>query len=783
MYLLCALTVFLTFLAGGQTLITNVLDHGPGSLRDALANGQVEEAISFHPSLNGQTLMLESKLLVNYSVDIDASDLPDGLTIRGSREIRLFEIHKKGALSLKKLRLTGGKADHGGAFLVSGSLSLNQCHLFENSAGEGSAIFIDSGGSATIQSSTLAHHNRGGNEFLGTNVIRARLNSTLVLENSTLAENKGSAIHSDGTVTIKLSTISRNQVGFTQSTPHGKATIEHSIITGNGTGGRYNISGDPEKFHDSALTLLGPNLINGDAMIGPLADHGGFNPVMPPLPGSPASALLTSEKITMPDQLGYLPPSGERRAIGAVESGDYPRLGELISDPVVRVSHDQLSAHPNKNALSLREAIAFAKPGSVISFGPEVQDSAIQLSLGAISSERELEIAGPDHPGLQKIHGSGQERLFTFGRGSQITLRNLKLSHGADWKGGAINSQGILTASLCHFTQNRAFRSGGALYVETYGQADITNCIFDRNRSDLEGAAIYADGKTTICSSSVTRNRITYPRVIDHPLILHGAAVYAWSSLLAELKLDQVTVANNQCHGVVDWRGRTTLSHCTITSNRGRGFHNFEGSRTKIFSSIITENSEDLEIDPASVAGDQLSLLEGSADLLPLGFYGGPTETMPPRKGSPAINSGGTSDADFDQRGLPRSHQFQTDLGAVEYQGETLEWIAGFYADSDRDGVENGLESALGRDPFVFDAKPILQFRNDLNGPRLIFPAPSTSYTQFVSIQVLESDNLSDPFTEFLSNRTTPFEARESEIHLSLSPNKAGFYRLEATLK
>ncbi|MEN8870750.1 MAG: choice-of-anchor Q domain-containing protein [Akkermansiaceae bacterium] len=65
------------------------------------------------------------------------------------------------------------------------------------------------------------------------------------------------------------------------------------------------------------------------------------------------------------------------------------------------------------------------------------------------------------------------------------------------------------------------------------------------------------------------------------------------------------------------------------------------------------------------------TLLGGSDDLLPLGFYGDSTEAIPPRAGSPVIDAGETNDKEFDQRGLPRPHGAKPDLGAVEYQGET----------------------------------------------------------------------------------------------------------------
>jgi len=55
----------------------------------------------------------------------------------------------------------------------------------------------------------------------------------------------------------------------------------------------------------------------------------------------------------------------------------------------------------------------------------------------------------------------------------------------------------------------------------------------------------------------------------------------------------------------------------------------------------------------------------------PLGNYGGPTQTMPPLPGSPAIDAGSDSITNLyttDQRGQPRLSSVQVDIGAVEYQ-------------------------------------------------------------------------------------------------------------------
>jgi hypothetical protein len=56
----------------------------------------------------------------------------------------------------------------------------------------------------------------------------------------------------------------------------------------------------------------------------------------------------------------------------------------------------------------------------------------------------------------------------------------------------------------------------------------------------------------------------------------------------------------------------------------------------------------------------------GAALLAALGDYGGPTLTMPPLPGSPAIDAGGPPDTATDQRGYPRLLGLATDAGAAE---------------------------------------------------------------------------------------------------------------------
>src|SRR5205085_9026534 len=63
------------------------------------------------------------------------------------------------------------------------------------------------------------------------------------------------------------------------------------------------------------------------------------------------------------------------------------------------------------------------------------------------------------------------------------------------------------------------------------------------------------------------------------------------------------------------------------------------------------------------------------AMLSPLGYYGGTTQTMPPKPGSPAIDAGSNaliaSGVLTDQRGGPRIAGAQVDIGSVETDAPT----------------------------------------------------------------------------------------------------------------
>ncbi|RME65647.1 MAG: CSLREA domain-containing protein, partial [Nitrospirae bacterium] len=140
----------------------------------------------------------------------------DSLTELG--EFRLFHVLAGGSLYVSDLTITGGCDDvdspsdwgMGGGIYVQGSLYLQNVILDNNSVTDfGGAIEVDTGGSVTIENSTIK--NNYADYGAGVDVTEG----TLEIINSTFDSNHatgdgGGLLNDGGTVTIKNTTISNN---------------------------------------------------------------------------------------------------------------------------------------------------------------------------------------------------------------------------------------------------------------------------------------------------------------------------------------------------------------------------------------------------------------------------------------------------------------------------------------------------------------------------------------------------------------------------------------------
>jgi hypothetical protein len=454
------------------------------------------------------------------------------------------------------------------------------------------------------------------------------------LNNSTYGNNLDGIVLPFGTLVLNSSTVSGNTATnpfspgviytYTNSDPV-TLLLTNTIVAGN----------------NSPTNIAGPfsganNLIDGDPMLAPLGDYGGHIQTMPPLPGSPAiDAGLDSVTSFLPtDQRGRPRQRGAHVDIGAVE---------LYYQAVVTTASDSGQG-------SLRDALASVDSGATINFAPDLSGQAVALTDGQIKLSKNATIDASALPGGLSLSGNNSFRVFEVVAGVTARLTGLTIRDGlangasTDGNGGGLYNSGTLLLTNCTFTANSASQSGGA--IQNLGNLTATTCTFSTNTSPRGAVNVAAVANFFECTFS--GNTATS---------IGGGAVNTGSTA-ANVTLDSCTISGNQATGAARGGGlrifgtksgtaTVVITNCIVAGNTcpTAGFENFDGT--------------------PFINGPNLT--SGTPLLAPLGNYGGPTQTMPPLPGSPAIDAA-TNGTGFatDQRGEPRVLGAFAELGAVE---------------------------------------------------------------------------------------------------------------------
>lgn len=729
-------------------VVTTATDENDGlaagdvSLRDALAFLPRGSSVVFDPAVfNGEpadTITLaHGQLLISKHVQIDASNLPSAVVIDGNNASRIFEIPSGQDAHFINLHLTGGNgagltgSGNGGAIYNAGNLLLEDCALASNivPVGKlgGGLMTTGTGSSATaLRCLFSANETSGGSS--GGGGIYANSSSTLSCIDSSftgnLSANTGGAIHvfgaeadiagstfndnggpscgdagavraTNAAVTITNSTFSGNNAlnngGALFVTGSSSVDVSHCTITGNtaGNGGGIRNNGGtltlgytivagntatttgPDINRSATLTVSGPCVIgindtvttefpagvpNGggsfvgttgtpvDPLIGPLADYGGPTLTMRPLPGSPVLDAATGSALAT-DQRGLVRPNGVAPDIGAVEA--------LLALTVANTD----DSGPD----SLRQAIADAEPGATITFDPSLDGGTIALTGGQLVVDRTLKIDATGFAALLEISGENSSRIFDVAPGGHLELCGLHLTEGfALENGGAIRNKGSLVVKNCLLDYNGATNNGGAVDVEPGASAEFIDSTFVHNSAEVGGGLSVAGG------TSVTNCTIAFNEASDV-----GGGIHNF----------ETTVTIN--HGSIT--GNSATFNPALNSNSGTYL---------IDNSIVADNGGGDFFGPSTGTGN---LFAGDPQLAPLGNYGGPTPTMPPLPGSPAIEGGillGSTPLP-DQRGEPRPNGPLPDIGAVEAYPLSLLDLA----DTDNDGIFDLFEGPGGPYP------------------------------------------------------------------------------------
>ena len=248
-------------------------------------------------------------------------------------------------------------------------------------------------------------------------------------------------------------------------------------------------------------------------------------------------------------------------------------------------------------------------------------------------------ITGPG-ANLLSVSGNQASRVFQVDANVTASISGLTITGGSADNGGGVQvtKNSSLTMTDCTVSGNSAVGLGGlggGLVCFQGGSMTMTNCTVSGNTAGGGGGLFNFGGTLEMTNCTVSGNSAPY-----------GGGVQNYGKMgTAALILTDSTFSGNSA------------------SSGGGGLNNSGGTAT-LTNTIVAGN----------VGGDVSGGYSGGNNVIgvdpklgPLGDYGGPTLTMPPLPGSPAIGGGTTTGAPAtDQRGQPRTGSI--DVGAFQTQ-------------------------------------------------------------------------------------------------------------------
>lgn len=334
------------------------------------------------------------------------------------------------------------------------------------------------------------------------------------------------------------------------------------------------------------------------------------------------------------------------------------------------------------------------------------------------------------------------------------TLSNVTLSgNGAASSGGGIDNTGTLLATDVFLDSNRAFSNGGGInnsgYI-TLNRGFISNCTASKSGGEGGGIANIANGFAIVSNLTISSNTCysngggvynASSLTLSDVSVLFNANTFATSDQGGggvyndggDLAIVNSTIYANGATsggGVYNHSGTMGIRDTTIVENRA-GTPNpsliFHGGGVYNLGSIVVSNSivarntvsggsigNDVAGTFGSLGFNLIGKIDGSSGwhfsditgtisqpinpmLSALGNYLGPTQTVLPLPGSPAIDHGlngllvtGTT---TDQRGLRRIVNGVVDIGAVEVQPPSI--TGSIFSDNNSNGKRDSGETGL----------------------------------------------------------------------------------------
>jgi hypothetical protein len=246
-----AIVVFLTALSvsAATITVTNTIDSGPGSLREAIATAANGDTINFSlPNPSVITVLTPLTFVSNVTI---VGPGASRLAIDGGAGVVVFIVNGGGTVAITGLTIQNGSQLLGGGIFNAGALTLTNVFVKNNEGQLGGGIF-NSGTLTLFSSDVFLNKARLGAVHRGGGIYN--LHGTVMLTNTTVennvvtpfagpnTNNDGGGIYNDaGSVTIDRSILSGNHVAGTTS---------GALATG---GGVANVNGSSLIVTDSTI--------------------------------------------------------------------------------------------------------------------------------------------------------------------------------------------------------------------------------------------------------------------------------------------------------------------------------------------------------------------------------------------------------------------------------------------------------------------------------------------------------------------------------------------------
>jgi PKD repeat protein len=627
-------------------------------------------------------------------------------------------IVNSGGLTLNQCTLSGNVAalEGGGVYNV-GTATLNRCALLGNVGYDGGGIY--NLGTAALNLCTLSGNSAGNNGSggVGGGILNDGTPGSLTLNQCTLSGNSGlygGGIFDQSTLAVTNTIVAGNNGSF---------GVDIFINDGTLAYGGSNLV---QFIVNDLGTISGPAPLTNAPGLAAVGNYGGPTQTIPPSPGSPAiGAGSVAANTFSTDQRGYARTQNGRIDIGAVElpavspfaaaptNGPAPltvqfqstnvdnegsaiigwnwkfgdgnasalqnptnvyNVGGLLSPELIVTNSLHLalpvSGPPVFVALltvtnpadsgpgTLRAAITNSVNGGAINFAPNLSGATIMLA-STLAINTSLTIDASALPGGIQINGNAAVTVFHVGPGTTVVLNSLTITNGFSsdlGAGGGIFNYGFLTLNQCTLSGNSAGGSGVGGGICNDGTVTLNQCTLSGNGAQYGGAIVTGNAALTLNQCTLSGNSVS----------VYGGGIFAPSS--GNVRLNECTLSGNSGYygggGIYD-SGTLTVTNTIVAGNSGGN-----GADIYLYEGALAYGSSNL----VQFVYNQGGTISGPAPLTnapglaALGNFGGPTQTMPPLPGSPAIGAGSVAAniLSTDQRGYARTQSGLIDLGAVE---------------------------------------------------------------------------------------------------------------------